>query len=36
MMFGYACDETRDLMPAPIYYAHAMLRALSAARCRRP
>ena len=32
MMFGYACRETRELMPAPIFYAHAMLRALSEAR----
>jgi S-adenosylmethionine synthetase len=32
MMFGYACAETPELMPAPIYYAHGILRALSAAR----
>jgi S-adenosylmethionine synthetase len=32
MMFGYACSETPDLMPAPIYYAHAILRSLSEAR----
>jgi S-adenosylmethionine synthetase len=32
MMFGYACNETPALMPAPIFYAHAMLRALSEAR----
>ncbi len=32
MMFGYACDETPSLMPAPIFYAHAILRALSEAR----
>jgi S-adenosylmethionine synthetase len=32
MMFGYACSETPDLMPAPIFYAHAILRALSEAR----
>jgi S-adenosylmethionine synthetase len=32
MMFGYACRETPELMPAPIFYAHAILRALSAAR----
>jgi S-adenosylmethionine synthetase len=32
MMFGYACNETPDLMPAPIFYAHAILRSLSKAR----
>ncbi len=32
MMFGYACTETPELMPAPIYYAHAILRALRDAR----
>ena len=32
MMFGYACAETPELMPAPIYYAHGILRALSSAR----
>jgi S-adenosylmethionine synthetase len=25
IMFGYACDETEVLMPAPIYYSHRML-----------
>jgi len=32
MMFGFACDETGVLMPAPIEYAHELSRALSAAR----
>jgi S-adenosylmethionine synthetase len=32
MMFGYACDETPELMPAPIQYAHAVTRALAKAR----
>ena len=29
LMFGYACDETPELMPAPIMYAHALTRQLS-------
>ena len=32
MMFGFACDETKELMPAPISYAHNLSRALSALR----
>ncbi|MBS0572822.1 MAG: methionine adenosyltransferase [Proteobacteria bacterium] len=32
IMFGYATDETPELMPAPIQYAHAILRRLSEAR----
>ena len=29
IMFGYACRETEGLMPAPIYYAHLILRRIS-------
>jgi S-adenosylmethionine synthetase len=29
IMFGYACRETPDLMPAPLYYAHTILRRIS-------
>jgi S-adenosylmethionine synthetase len=32
IMFGYACRETPELMPAPIFYAHKVLRVLSEAR----
>ncbi len=32
IMFGYACDETPELMPAPILYAHRILETLSKAR----
>ncbi|WBV43133.1 methionine adenosyltransferase [Pseudoroseomonas cervicalis] len=29
IMFGYACTETPDLMPAPLYYAHLILRRIA-------
>ncbi len=32
IMFGYACRETPDLLPAPIYYSHRILQLLAAAR----
>jgi S-adenosylmethionine synthetase len=32
IMFGYACDETEHLMPAPIHLAHSILRSLAEAR----
>ena len=32
IMFGYACRETPEFMPAPIYYAHRILKLLADAR----
>jgi S-adenosylmethionine synthetase len=32
IMFGYACRETPELLPAPIYYAHKILEVLAKAR----
>jgi len=32
IMFGYACRETKALMPAPIYYSHKILEDLTALR----
>ncbi|MEM6665997.1 MAG: methionine adenosyltransferase [Pseudomonadota bacterium] len=32
IMFGYACRETPELMPAPIFYAHKILEVLATAR----
>ena len=32
LMFGYACDETPVLMPAPIYYAHRLVQRQSEVR----
>ena len=32
IMFGYACRETPELMPAPIFYAHRILKMMAEAR----
>ena len=32
IMFGYACDETPDLLPAPLYYSQRILQLLADAR----
>ena len=32
LMFGYACDDTKELMPLPIYLAHQLSQQLSAVR----
>ena len=32
IMFGYACRETPELMPAPLYYSHEILKRISNAR----
>jgi S-adenosylmethionine synthetase len=32
IMFGYACTETEDFMPAPIHFAHRILHEMSKAR----
>jgi len=32
IMFGYACSETEQLMPAPIFFAHSILKSLAEAR----
>ncbi|MBM4035258.1 MAG: methionine adenosyltransferase [Planctomycetes bacterium] len=35
MMFGFACLETRELMPAPICYAHRLVQGLTRLRTRK-
>jgi S-adenosylmethionine synthetase len=36
LMFGYATNETEVLMPAPIYYAHELVKRQSVVRCENP
>lgn len=36
IMFGYACDESDEYMPAPIYYAHKLARQLTKVRRNNP
>ncbi len=36
IMFGYACDQTTELMPMPIVYAHKLVKKLSVIRKKNP
>ncbi|MDA3861065.1 MAG: methionine adenosyltransferase [Melioribacteraceae bacterium] len=36
IMFGYACDQTPELMPMPIVYAHKLVKKLSVIRKKNP
>lgn len=36
IMFGYACDQTREYMPMPIVYAHKLVKKLADIRKRKP
>jgi S-adenosylmethionine synthetase len=36
IMFGYACNDTESMMPAPIHYSHAILKKLDIYRKQRP